>query len=210
MWIIGGDGWAYDIGYGGLDHVLNIGRNVNILILDTEMYSNTGGQTSKSTPEGSIAKFSALGKRTAKKDLALMAMAYENVYVAQVAMGANPTQLIKAMIEAENYDGPSVIIAYATCVGQGIDMTNGQRTMKRAVESGYWSLFRYNPVLKEQGKNPFTMDSREPTLPYSEFLMEQDRYRVLSEKNPELASKLFAQAEKTALSKIARYKKLFS
>ncbi|MFA6330666.1 MAG: pyruvate:ferredoxin (flavodoxin) oxidoreductase [Clostridia bacterium] len=210
IWIIGGDGWAYDIGFGGLDHVLSLNKNINILVLDTEIYSNTGGQTSKSTPEGSVAKFSAMGKRTAKKDLALMAMASGNAYVAQVSMGANPTQLIKTMIEAENYNGPSIIIAYSTCVGQGIDMSNGQRIQRRAVESGYFSLFRYNPALKAQGKNPFTMDSREPSLPYIEFLKEQDRYRVLLEKDPVLAEQLFTSAEQTAKEKIARYKRLFS
>ena len=163
VWIVGGDGWAYDIGYGGLDHVLAMDMDVNVLVLDTEVYSNTGGQSSKSTPTGSVAKFAAAGKRTRKKDLGLMAMSYGYVYVASVAMGANPAQLVKAVSEAEAYPGPSIIIAYAPCINHGIDMGRSQAEEKKAVESGYWPLYRFNPSLGDEGQNPFVLDSKEPT-----------------------------------------------
>ncbi|MBW2359177.1 MAG: 4Fe-4S binding protein, partial [Deltaproteobacteria bacterium] len=162
VWIIGGDGWAYDIGYGGLDHVLAMGRDVNVLVLDTEVYSNTGGQSSKSTPTGAVAKFSAGGKYTRKKDMGMMAMTYGYIYVASVAMGANKNQFLKAVIEGESYDGPSLIIAYSPCINHGISMTHSQEEEKKAVESGYWSLYRYDPRLKKEGKNPFILDSKEP------------------------------------------------
>ncbi|MBR2967358.1 MAG: pyruvate:ferredoxin (flavodoxin) oxidoreductase [Clostridia bacterium] len=206
IWIFGGDGWAYDIGYGGLDHVLASGEDVNILVLDTEVYSNTGGQSSKATPTGSVAKFAASGKRTKKKDLGMMAMSYGYVYVAQVAMGANQNQLMKAITEAEAYHGPSIIIAYATCINHGIDMSNGQLETKKAVESGYWQLYRYNPDLVEQGKNPFILDSKDPTGNYQEFLAGETRYKTLKASRPELAAELFARAEEDAKVRLASYK----
>ena len=165
VWIMGGDGWAYDIGYGGLDHVIASGKNVNILVLDTEVYSNTGGQCSKSTPRGAVAKFAAAGKPAAKKDLALMAMTYGNVYVAKVAMGANDQHTLRAFLEAEAYDGPSLIIAYSHCIAHGINMGKGMQNQKAAVDSGYWQLFRYNPDLAKEGKNPFKLDSKDPKIP---------------------------------------------
>ncbi len=164
VWIIGGDGWAYDIGYGGLDHVLASGRNVNILVLDTEVYSNTGGQASKSTPRGAVAKFAAGGKPSGKKDLALIAMSYGTAYVAKIAMGGNDSHTIKAFMEAESYDGPSIIIAYSHCIAHGYDLINGMEQQKAAVNSGYWPLFRYNPTLVAEGKNPFQLDSRPATI----------------------------------------------
>ncbi len=170
VWIIGGDGWAYDIGYGGLDHVLASGRNVNVLVLDTEVYSNTGGQASKSTPLGAVAKFAARGKATPKKDLGMLAMAYGNVYVARVAMGASDQQTLKAFLEAEAYDGPSLIIAYSHCIAHGIDMSKGLEQQKLAVQSGYWPLYRYNPALLDEGKNPFMLDSKEPSLPLERYI----------------------------------------
>jgi len=179
VWAFGGDGWAYDIGYGGLDHVMASGRNVNVLVLDTEVYSNTGGQASKATPLGSIAKFAEAGKQTPKKDLGLMMTSYGYVYVASVAMGANKNQFMKAITEAEAYDGPSIIIAYAPCIAHGIDMSETQLEEKKAVETGYWFLYRYNPKLKEEGKNPFILDSREPKLPVEDFLKGEKRYNSL-------------------------------
>lgn len=203
MWILGGDGWAYDIGFGGLDHVIASGKNVNILVFDTEVYSNTGGQASKSTPEGSIAQFAASGKSTTKKDLAAIAMSYGNVYVAQVAQGADYNQCIKAFVEAENYDGPSIIIAYAPCINHGIKggMTNAQAEQKKAVTSGYWNLFRHNPTLAAEGKNPFILDSKTPTLSYRDFIMSEVRYSALVRTFPERAEKLFANAEKVSQKK---------
>jgi len=208
VWILGGDGWAYDIGYGGVDHVLAQNEDVNILVLDTEVYSNTGGQASKSTPTGSTAKFAAAGKRTKKKDLGMMAMSYGYVYVACVGMSANPVQLIKAMNEAEAYPGPSLIIAYAPCINHGINMTNSQEEIKRAVASGYWTLYRYNPLLAEEGKNPLTLDSKEPDGSYQEFISSEIRYSSLSKQFPEIAKKLFVESEKDAMEKYATYKKL--
>lgn len=208
VWILGGDGWAYDIGYGGVDHVLAQNQDVNILVLDTELYSNTGGQASKSTPTGSTAKFAAAGKRTKKKDLGMMAMSYGYVYVACVAMSANPVQLIKAMNEAEAYPGPSLIIAYSPCINQGLNMTNAQEEIKRAVASGYWTLYRYNPLLAEEGKNPLTLDSKEPDGTYQDFLKGEIRYSSLQKQFPEIAKKLFVDSEKEAMEKYAKYKKL--
>ena len=184
IWIFGGDGWAYDIGYGGLDHVLASGEDVNVLVLDTEVYSNTGGQASKSTPTGSIAKFAANGKRVKKKDLGMMAMSYGYVYVAQVAMGANMNQLLKALKEAEAYKGPSLVIAYATCINHGVNMSRPMDEMKKAVECGYWQLYRYNPALAAEGKNPFTLDSKEPTGDYAAFLQGEVRYASLKKLYP--------------------------
>ena len=206
VWIFGGDGWAYDIGYNGVDHVLASGEDINILVLDTEVYSNTGGQASKSTPTGAIAKFAATGKRTKKKDLALLAMDYGYVYVAQVSMGADMNQVVKAFAEAEAYHGPSIVIAYAPCINHGINMTKSQMEMKKAVDTGYWQLFRYNPTLKEEGKNPFTLDSKEPTEDYQSFLMGEVRYASLAKQNPEAAKVLFEKNEQDAKEKREFYK----
>lgn len=212
VWSIGGDGWAYDIGYGGLDHVLASGEDINILVLDTEVYSNTGGQSSKATPEAAVAKFAAAGKRTKKKDLGLMAMAYGYVYVAQVAMGANNNQLVKAMVEAERYHGPSLIIAYAPCIAHGIKAGMGktQDQEKRAVKAGYWHLYRYNPLLKNEGKNPFILDSKEPTESFKDFLMSEVRYSSLKLEFPEIAEELYQKAEKDAKERYETYKRLAS
>lgn len=210
VWIIGGDGWAYDIGYGGLDHVLASGENVNVLVLDTEVYSNTGGQSSKATPIGAVAKFAASGKRVKKKDLGMIAATYGYVYVAQVAMGADKNQLLKALIEAEKYDGPSLIIAYAPCINHGLKegMGRTQANAQQAVEAGYWHLYRYNPELKAQGKNPFILDSKEPKASFREFLNGQDRYTSLTATFPEIAEELFAKAEEVAKEKYETYKKM--
>ena len=210
QWIIGGDGWAYDIGYGGLDHVLAAGEDVNILVLDTEVYSNTGGQSSKSTPTGAVAKFAASGKPIKKKDLGMMAMSYGYVYVAQVAMGANQNQTLKAFIEAESYPGPSIIIAYAPCKEQGLRAGMGfsQLEAKKAVEAGYWHLYRYNPLLRQQGKNPFTLDSKAPSASFKDFIMGEVRYSSLARTFPERAEKLFELAEKNAAERYEGYKKL--
>ncbi|GHU72736.1 pyruvate-flavodoxin oxidoreductase [Clostridia bacterium] len=208
VWIIGGDGWAYDIGYGGLDHVLAQGEDVNVLVLDTEVYSNTGGQASKSTPTGSVAKFAAAGKRTKKKDLGLMAMSYGYVYVASVSMGANPAQLLKAVTEAEAYPGPSLIIAYAPCINHGIDMSKTQSEGKRAVEAGYWPLYRYNPTLADEGKNPMSLDSKDPTASYQDFIKSEIRYQTLLKMFPDTAETLFKQAEADAVERRTNYKRL--
>ena len=210
QWIFGGDGWAYDIGYGGLDHVLAMDEDVNVLVMDTDVYSNTGGQSSKATPTGSVAKFAAAGKRTKKKDLGMMAMSYGYVYVAKVCMGANPNQLLKAMVEAEAYKGPSLIIAYAPCINHGIKagMSKVQDEAKRAVEAGYWPLYRYNPDLAAQGKNPFTLDSKPATGDYKEFILGENRYAALKQQFPEEAATLFARAEQEAKDKYDYYKKL--
>ena len=210
QWIFGGDGWAYDIGYGGLDHVLASNQNVNVLVFDTEIYSNTGGQSSKSTPTSAIAKFAATGKRTKKKDLGMMAMTYGYVYVAQISMGADKNQTIKAITEAEKYDGPSLIIAYAPCISHGIKvgMSNSQEEEKKAVECGYWHLYRYNPELKAEGKNPFILDSRDPSKDYKDFLMGEVRYASLAKALPEEAEKLFDKSAKDAEERLRIYKKL--
>lgn len=209
-WIFGGDGWGYDIGYGGLDHVLASGENVNVMVFDTEVYSNTGGQSSKSTPTAAIAKFAASGKKTKKKDLGMMAMSYGYVYVAQVAMGADKNQTLKAIAEAEAYDGPSLIIAYAPCINHGLKVGMGcsQLEAKRAVEAGYWANYRYNPDLKEQGKNPFILDSKEPTADFREFLMGEVRYSSLQKMFPETAEALFEKTEADAKERLNNYKKL--
>ena len=210
VWIFGGDGWAYDIGYGGLDHVMAMGHDVNILVMDTEVYSNTGGQSSKATPIGSVAKFAASGKKTAKKDLGMMAMNYGNVYVASVAMGANKAQYLKAVKEAENYPGPSLIIAYSPCINHGLKRGMGktQEEEKRAVESGYWFLYRYDPRLKEQGKNPFQLDSKEPTGDLKEFLMGEVRYHTLTLSFPEEAEKLHNSLAENRKEKFQTYKRI--
>ncbi len=208
IWIIGGDGWAYDIGYGGLDHVLSTGADVNVLVLDTEVYSNTGGQSSKSTPTAAVAKFAAAGKQTRKKDLGAMAMTYGYVYVAQVAMGASGQQLIRALTEAEAYPGPSLIIAYAPCIAHGINMGRSQREEKLAVEAGYWTLYRYNPLLAEEEKNPFILDSKEPGGDLRSFMMNETRFNTLLRQFPERAEELFKKAEKDAADRLAFYRRL--
>ncbi|AVM69415.1 pyruvate:ferredoxin (flavodoxin) oxidoreductase [Lachnospiraceae bacterium oral taxon 500] len=207
VWIVGGDGWAYDIGYGGLDQVLASGENVNVLVFDTEVYSNTGGQSSKSTPTAAVAKFAASGKKTKKKDLGLMATTYGYVYVAQVAMGADKNQFMKALKEAESYDGPSLIIAYSTCINHGlkVGMGKSQERMKLAVEAGYWHLWRFNPELAKEGKNPFVLDSKTPTTDFKEFLRGEIRYTSLEKQFPELAQELFASAEENAKERYESY-----
>ncbi len=209
-WIFGGDGWAYDIGYGGLDHVLASGEDINVIVFDTEVYSNTGGQSSKSTPTAAIAKFAASGKYTKKKDLGMMAMSYGYVYVAQIAMGANKAQTLKAILEAEAYPGPSLIIAYSPCVNHGIKggMGKSQRQAKRAVEAGYWSLYRYNPLLKKEGKNPFILDSKDPTASFEEFLLSEVRFASLLKQYPDTAKELFKKAEQDAKDRLESYKRL--
>ncbi|MBR6792816.1 MAG: pyruvate:ferredoxin (flavodoxin) oxidoreductase, partial [Clostridia bacterium] len=210
VWILGGDGWAYDIGFGGLDHVLASNEDVNVLVFDTEVYSNTGGQASKSTPSGSIAQFAAAGKVTKKKDLGAIARSYGYVYVAQVSMGADYNQCVKAFAEAEAYNGPSIIIAYAPCINHGIKggMGTSMEESKKAVQSGYWQLYRYNPALAEDGKNPLTYDSKDPTINYRDFIMNEVRYNALSRANPERAEVLFTASEKAAVEKRENLKKL--
>jgi len=209
-WIFGGDGWAYDIGYGGLDHVLAMGQDVNVLVMDTEVYSNTGGQSSKATPIGSVAKFAASGKKTTKKDLGMMAMSYGYVYVASVAMGANKNQFLKAVKEAESYPGPSLIIAYAPCISHGIKAGMGktQEEERLAVEAGYWYLYRYDPRLKKEGKNPFQLDSKEPTLPVQDFIMGEVRYNTLYRSFPDEAKRLHALLAEDLKAKYLKYKKM--
>jgi pyruvate-ferredoxin/flavodoxin oxidoreductase len=210
MWIFGGDGWAYDIGFGGLDHVLASGENVNIMVFDTEVYSNTGGQASKASQIGQVAQFAAAGKAIKKKDLANIAMSYGYVYVAQIAMGADMNQTLKAITEAEAYPGPSIIICYAPCEMHGVKggMSNCQIEMKRAVEAGYWQLFRYNPANKDTGKAPLTIDSKEPTANYIDFITSETRYSRLIKEFPGRAEELFAEAEKQAKAKYERLTKL--
>jgi pyruvate-ferredoxin/flavodoxin oxidoreductase len=195
VWGLGGDGWAYDIGYGGLDHVLASGVDINLLVLDTEVYSNTGGQMSKSTPRGAVAKFAAAGKPRPKKDLGMLAMTYGNIYVAKVAMGANPNQVVKAFVEAEGYPGPSLIIAYAQCIAHGINMTNGYQEQQKAVNCGHWPLYRFDPRLKEQGKNPLQLDSKTPTLDLADYIYGETRYRSLQKTNPPAAAQLLIYAK---------------
>ena len=205
MWIFGGDGWAYDIGYGGLDHVLASGENVNVLVFDTEVYSNTGGQSSKATPAGAVAKFAASGKKVKKKDLASIAMAYGYIYVAQIAMGANPAQTLQAIREAEAYDGPSLIIAYAPCINHGVKagMNKSMLEMRNAVRSGYWNLLRYNPDLEQ----PLSLDSGAPSEAYRDFLMGEVRYNSLKLRFPEEAEKLFTSAENSAMERYEMLKR---
>ena len=210
QWILGGDGWAYDIGHGGLDHVLASGQDVNVLVFDTEIYSNTGGQSSKSTPAAAMAKLAASGKKTNKKDLGRMMMSYGNVYVAQVAIGADKNQVVKAMLEAEAHNGPSIIIAYSTCISHGLKKGMGFsiRNMDEAVKAGYWHLYRFNPQLKEQGKNPFTLDSKEPQGSFRDFIMDHVRYSAIAKQYPEQAEELFQMTEEHARRKYAELKKL--
>jgi pyruvate-ferredoxin/flavodoxin oxidoreductase len=208
VWIVGGDGWAYDIDYGGLDHVLASGRNVNVLVLDTEVYSNTGGQMSKSTPRGAVAKFAAAGKPMAKKDMGLLAMTYGGIYVARIAMGANDAQTIRAFIEAEAYDGPSLILAYSHCVAHGYDMKYGLEQQKAAVDSAYWPLYRFNPDLAVVGKNPFTLDSREPKLSLDKYIYREGRYKMLTQSHPERAAKLLELAQGDVEARWEQYAQL--
>jgi pyruvate-ferredoxin/flavodoxin oxidoreductase len=208
VWLVGGDGWAYDIGSGGLDHVLASGRNVNILVMDTEVYSNTGGQMSKATPLGASARFATAGKRIGKKDLALQAISNGTVYVAQVAMGANPQQTLLAMREAEEYNGPSLILAYSHCIAHGYDLKDGLEQQQLATASGYWPLIRYNPALREAGKKPFVLDSPRPTIPLSEYAYNENRYRVLLKSNPEEAERLMQKAQEAVDRRWATYEHL--
>jgi len=210
VWILGGDGWAYDIGYGGLDHVIAQRRNVNILVLDSETYSNTGGQMSKATPLGAIAKFAAGGKRTFKKDLAMMAMSYRDVYVARVAMGANDAQVIKAFQEAEAFNGPSLIIAYSSCISHGYNLIHGLEQQKLAVQSGYWPLIRFNPDLDKEGKNPLQLDSKAPSIPLEEYIYNENRYKMLTRIMPEEAKKLLKEAQEGILKRWKLYEHLAS
>ena len=210
IWAMGGDGWAYDIGYGGLDHVLASGSDVNILVLDTEVYSNTGGQMSKSTPRAAVAKFAAAGKPAPKKDLGLLAMTYGNIYVAKVAMGANTNQTVKAFVEAEAYPGPSLIIAYAHCIAHGFNMTMGLGEQKKAVSSGHWPLYRFDPRLKEQGKNPLQLDSKSPTTSFEDYAYGENRYRVLKQSKPDVAAELMKLATNDAVQRYALMEQLAS
>jgi pyruvate-ferredoxin/flavodoxin oxidoreductase len=210
VWIIGGDGWAYDIGYGGLDHVIASGKNVNILVLDTEVYSNTGGQMSKATGMGAVAKFAAAGKPTAKKDLAMMAMIYGNVYVAKVAMGANDVQTLRAFLEAEAYNGPSLIIAYSQCIAHGINMAKGMESQKAAVDSGYWPLFRYNPENLNEGKNPLKLDSKAPKIKLEDYIYKETRYKMLTKSHPTEAKELLVRAQEEVLKKWKSYEQMAS
>jgi pyruvate-ferredoxin/flavodoxin oxidoreductase len=208
VWAVGGDGWAYDIGYGGLDHVLASGKKVNVLVLDTEVYSNTGGQMSKSTPRAAVAKFAAAGKQAPKKDLGLLAMVYGNIYVAKVAMGANASQAVKAFAEAEAYAGPSLIIAYSHCINHGFNLTTGYEEQKKAVASGHWPLYRFDPRLKEQGKNPLQLDSKPPTIEFSEYAYNEDRYKSLKQSKPEVAAELMKLANRDAVERYALMEQL--
>ncbi len=208
VWIFGGDGWAYDIGYGGLDHVLASGRNVNIFVLDTEVYSNTGGQMSKATPRSAVARFAMGGKQLGKKDLGLMAMSYGNVYVASIALGANDQQALKAIVEAEAYDGPSIILAYSHCIAHGINMTTGMQDQKAAVASGQWLLYRYDPQRTEKGENPLQLDSRAPSMPVEQFMMTENRFKMLTKSKPEEAKRLFSLAQKDADARWKTYEYL--
>jgi pyruvate-ferredoxin/flavodoxin oxidoreductase len=208
VWILGGDGWAYDIGYGGLDHVLASGRNVNVLVLDTEVYSNTGGQMSKATPRAAVAKFAAGGKPRPKKDLAMMAVAYGNVYVARVAFGSNDMQTLKAFLEAEAYEGTSIIIAYAHCIAHGYDLVHGLDQQKLAVQAGHWPLFRYNPDLVKQGKNPFQLDSKAPSIPLEKYIYNETRFTMLTHSNPEEARKLLVEAQEDVQKRWKLYEQM--
>ena len=208
IWAIGGDGWAYDIGYGGLDHVLASGKNINILVLDTQVYSNTGGQQSKATFTGAVAKFAAGGKPQIPKDLAMMAIAYGNVYVARVAMGANDAQTVKAFIEAEAYDGPSIIIAYSHCVAHGYDLRYGMEHQKLAVDSGLWATFRYNPELIKEGKNPMSVDYKEPKIDVKNFMYQETRFKMVEKLNANSAKEYLQTARNHAQENYKRYKDL--
>ncbi|MCA2002865.1 MAG: pyruvate:ferredoxin (flavodoxin) oxidoreductase, partial [Chloroflexi bacterium] len=208
VWIMGGDGWAYDIGYGGLDHVLASGRNVNVLVLDTEVYSNTGGQASKATPRAAVAKFAMGGKGIGKKDLGMIAMAYGYVYVAQIAMGANDQQTLRAMLEAESYDGPSLIIAYSHCIAHGYDLAKGLDQQKLAVQSGHWPMYRYDPRLAEAGKNPLVIDSKEPSVPLSQYAYNETRYKMLTQMDETRAEELMKKAQRDAKARWTLYSQM--
>jgi len=208
VWIVGGDGWAYDIGYGGLDHVIASGRDVNILVMDTEVYSNTGGQMSKASPLGAVAKFAMGGKRTPKKDLGMMAMSYGTAYVAQVAFGARDAHTLKALVEAERFRGPSLVIAYCHCIAHGIDMVEGLDHQKAAVESGQWLLYRYNPDNLAQGKPALKLDTTELKVPVAEYFRLENRFNMLQKERPEIATKLFAQAQKDIENRYRFYRHL--
>jgi pyruvate-ferredoxin/flavodoxin oxidoreductase len=208
VWALGGDGWAYDIGYGGLDHVLASGADINVLVLDTEVYSNTGGQMSKSTPRGAVAKFAAGGKPAPKKDLGLLAMTYGNIYVAKVAMGANTNQTVRAFVEAESYPGPSLLIAYAQCINHGIDMVTGYEQQKKAVACGHWPLYRFDPRLKSEGKNPLQLDSKPPTMRFDEYAYNETRYKSLQKSKPEVAEQLMKLANADAANRYALMEQL--
>jgi pyruvate-ferredoxin/flavodoxin oxidoreductase len=207
VWSVGGDGWAYDIGYGGLDHVVASDKNINLLVLDTEVYSNTGGQASKSTPMGAVAQFAAGGKATPKKDLGLMVMSYGTAYVAGISL-SNPAQAIRAFHEAEAYDGPSLIIAYAHCIAHGIDMAKGIESQRKAVACGHWPLFRYNPALVAEGKNPLQLDSKAPSISFEEFAATQNRFKVLRKIDPQAAENLINRANAWTEKRAAMYRKL--
>jgi pyruvate-ferredoxin/flavodoxin oxidoreductase len=208
VWIVGGDGWAYDIGSGGLDHVLGGGRNINVLVMDTEVYSNTGGQMSKATPLGAVAKFAAAGKTVGKKDLALQAVSYGNVYVARVAMGANPQQTLLAFREAEAYNGPSLIIAYSHCIAHGINMQHGMKQQDLAVASGYWPLIRYNPEVRQSHENPFILDSQRPRISLKDYAYNELRYRMLTRTNPAEAERLMKLAQEVVNQKWSIYEEM--
>ncbi|MCK4957290.1 MAG: pyruvate:ferredoxin (flavodoxin) oxidoreductase, partial [Candidatus Cloacimonetes bacterium] len=208
VWAFGGDGWAYDIGYGGVDHVLASGKNINILVMDTEVYSNTGGQASKASPLGAVAKFAEAGKQTIKKDLGQMIMSYGYIYVASISMGANKAQALKAIREAEEFDGPSLIMAYSPCINHGIDMSMTQKEEKKAVDTGYWLLYRYNPALRNEGKNPFILDSKEPTLPVLDFLEGEKRYTSLERTFPEKVEGFRKGFTEYATKRYETYKKM--
>ena len=208
VWLVGGDGWAYDIGAAGLDHVLASGRNVNVLVLDTEVYSNTGGQMSKATPLGAVAKFAAGGKTVPKKDLALQAIAFGNVYLARVAMGADSQQTLTALREAEAYDGPSLVIAYSHCIAHGIDMRKGPDQQYRAVACGYWPLIRYDPVVRAAGENPFLLDSPRPRIPLADYAYRELRYRMLVDSDPAEAERLLGLAEEAIKQRWQTYEEM--
>jgi pyruvate-ferredoxin/flavodoxin oxidoreductase len=205
VWIIGGDGWAYDIGFGGLDHVLASGHDVNVLLLDTEVYSNTGGQMSKATPRAAVAKFAAGGKPSSKKDLGLMAMSYGHVYVASVAMGARDEHTLRAFLEAEAYAGPSLIIAYSHCIAHGINMTTAMRHQKTAVDAGHWLLYRYHPERRAEGEHPLSLDSPAPHIPIQEYLYRESRFNMLTKSKPEEAKRLLQEAQNDAERRWKQY-----
>ncbi|MHC4717762.1 MAG: thiamine pyrophosphate-dependent enzyme, partial [Planctomycetota bacterium] len=208
VWGCGGDGWAYDIGYGGLDHVLASGRNINILVLDTQVYSNTGGQCSKATGRAAVAKFAAGGKPGPKKDLGMIAMTYGNIYVAQVALGANDSQTVRAFVEAESYEGPSLILAYSHCIAHGINMRTGFAQQKAAVQSGFWPLYRFDPRRMEEGKNPLQLDSKAPTQSLQDFAYNETRYTMLAKSKPDEAKRLIELAQQDVTSRWHMYEQL--
>jgi pyruvate-ferredoxin/flavodoxin oxidoreductase len=208
VWIMGGDGWAYDIGYGGLDHVLASGRDVNVLVLDTQVYSNTGGQASKATPRAAVARFAAGGKGLPKKDLGMIAISYGTIYVAEVAMGANDNHTVRALLEAEAYPGPSLIIAYSHCIQQGLNLIYGLNQQKLAVESGAWPLYRYNPALAAEGRNPMTLDSKAPKIPLKDYVYKETRYSSLAQRDEERAEMLLKLAQEDVDNRWKMYERL--